>query len=77
MAEKVMLSIRDPEQALQAMLTEKIRRTEFFWKTADGGVVNIRDMTDDHLDNTIGYLRRMVFNKEVCLENEVEALNND
>lgn len=77
MAEKVMLSIRDPEQALQAMLMESFRRTEFLWKTADGSAVNIRDMTDDHLNNTIGYLRRTVFNKEVCLENEAEALNND
>ena len=77
MAEKVILSIREPEQALQAMLMERFRMTEFLWKTADGSAVNIRDMTDDHLNNTIGYLRRAVSNKEVCLENEAEALNND
>ena len=34
-------------------------------------------MTDGHLNNAIHCLRRMVFNKEVCLENEEDALNND
>ncbi len=77
MADKVMLSVKDPEEALRVMAFEKLRRTEFFWKTADGTVVNVREMTDGHLNNAIHCLRRMVFNKEVCLENEEDALNDD
>ena len=30
------------------------------WKMSGGKVINIRDMTDIHLQNTINYLKRQI-----------------
>lgn len=30
------------------------------WKTRDGRVLDVKEMTDSHLDNTVAYMRRRV-----------------
>lgn len=50
------------------------------WKISGGKVINIRDMTDTHLQNTINYLRRQidgsihdefVYDNIIAMENEL------
>ena len=50
------------------------------WKMSGGKVINIRDMTDTHLQNTINYLRRQidgsihdefVYDNIIAMENEL------
>ena len=73
MADQVLLGLNDPELALRVLSYEKLRRSEFFWKKADGTTVNVKDMDDHHLDNTIRMLRLHIENKNLAMESAWDA----
>jgi hypothetical protein len=43
-------------------------RGELVWKTKEGNKIPIKDMTDEHLKNSIELLEDFKDNKERCLE---------
>lgn len=54
------LSIKDPEQALEKLLLEKEKRATYYWKMKDGSEILVDFMSDQHLENTIKMLQKLV-----------------
>lgn len=57
------------ELALKVMEKELFERYNYKWKTASGEILNVKDMTDSHLRNTINKLKRYLYEREIVLEN--------
>lgn len=66
---KKILSIDKPEYALRMLEQEQERRNSFYWTTSDGKEINIQDMSDTHLKNTIKYLKRYLTEREIVMDN--------
>lgn len=66
---KQVLSIDKPEQALRILEQEQERRDSYYWTTAKGEQVNVRDMSDTHLKNTIKYLKEYLTEREIVMDN--------
>ena len=66
---KQVLSIDKPEQALRILEQEQERRDSYYWTTAKGEQVNVKDMSDTHLKNTIKYLKKYLAEREIVMEN--------
>ena len=45
------------------------------WKTNDGTVVNVKDMSDSHLRNAIRMLKNFLWEKAIVQENYVDAMD--
>ena len=59
----------DIEDALRFLKAERERRSKIIWTTNDGREIDIRDMSDNHLDNSIDMLERMRHERESVSEN--------
>ena len=59
----------DIEDALRCLKAERERRSKIIWTTNDGREIDIRDMSDNHLDNSIDMLEHMRNEREIVLEN--------
>lgn len=59
----LVLSVDNPAIALVGLIEERVRRKRTFWTRRDGTIVDVRDMDDDHLENTIAMLHRMLDQK--------------
>lgn len=64
MEEKI-LSINNHQEALVILNRELQRRTNYKWKTRNGELINVSDMTDEHLLNTIKLLEEQELLYEV------------
>ena len=70
--EKV-LTVNDPEDALRVLRAELERRTVYLWQTKDGSELPVREMTDEHLERTIAMLARVEEERDIILENAIDA----
>ncbi|MGH3380610.1 MAG: hypothetical protein ACRDP6_38325 [Actinoallomurus sp.] len=52
-------AVEDKASISQAALQKHDRAAGGFWKTKDGTVLRVRDMSDSHLENTIKYVEGM------------------
>lgn len=59
----------DIEDALRFLKIERERRSKIIWTTNDGRDIDIRDMSDNHLNNSIDMLERMRHEREIVSEN--------
>ena len=66
---KQVLSINRPKEALRMLEQEQERRNSYYWTTSKGEEINIKDMSDTHLKNTIKYLKNYLEEREIVLEN--------
>ena len=66
---KQLLSINRPKEALRILELEQERRDSYYWTTSKGKEINVKDMSDTHLKNTINYLRNYIAEEEIVLEN--------
>ena len=56
------------ELALHILSEELNRRNTYKWKTANGEVINVKDMTTTHLKNTIRKLKDYLSEQEILRE---------
>lgn len=56
----LIISVKDPISALHYLWGEQKRRNKVYWKMKDGNLIDIENMTDEHLDNTVNMLGKMV-----------------
>ena len=54
------LTVKNPEQALEKLLLEREKRAKYYWKMKDGSEIFVPFMSDQHLDNTINMLQKLV-----------------
>mgnify|MGYP007013908762 CR=1 FL=1 len=66
----VHLSVNNPEQALEKLLLEKEKRTIYYWRMKDGCDILVDFMSNEHLDNTIKMLERMIDERDVVVDAE-------
>lgn len=64
--EKILTSNND--NALFYLYKELNKRTTFLWRMQNGQLINIKDMTDEHLLNTIKHLEKKQKQKEKYFE---------
>ena len=72
----VALSISDPETALEKLRDELEKRTEYLWTTKYGTQVPLGNMSQDHLENTIRMLERIVDDKDAA-EDAMAGFDDD
>lgn len=65
------------EFAIHVMEEElKNRHPENYqWRTKDGTIVDVKDMSDSHLKNTIRMLKNFLWEKAIVQENWVDAMD--
>lgn len=62
------LSIYNANEALHYLKQELDRRTNILWKTANGEEINIREMSNSHLQNAILLLERQIELTEISTD---------
>ena len=72
------LSVANPDRALYILRMERLRRylemaSSCEWKTKEGDFIWVRAMSDDHLENTIAMLERIVQERKTVLEAKGDA----
>lgn len=67
--------LQPDEQALHVLRSELERRANYQWRCKNGSVVDVKDMTTSHLVHAINMLEEYLAQKEVVMENYVDALD--
>ena len=53
------------EYALRVLKAEVARRNTYMWRQADNTLINVKNMSDEHLRNTIRKLQEYLDEKEI------------
>ena len=69
------VELKYDEHALKILKEELSRRTAYKWKTADGTLIDVKDMSDTHLRNTIKKLKNYLSEQRIVMENYVDAMD--
>lgn len=62
---EVYLDIFNPNTLTMLQYEQMRRECDVVWKTKSGNKINIKDMTDQHLNNIIGVIERMEKRKAI------------
>ena len=68
--------ILDHDEFALVVLKEELERRNpknYQWKTKSGNIVNVKDMTDSHLRNTVNLLENYLHEKEIINECWIDA----
>jgi len=65
------ISVDNPEFAILVLGVERLNRARYLWKGKDR-TYPVDEMTDEHLENTIALLHRVIEKKDTVLENKEE-----
>ena len=67
------LSVYNETEALSVLKAERILRSaNFKWEMRDGTLIDIKDMSESHLNNAIRMLERMEADYSCILESDIE-----
>lgn len=66
------ISVDNPESALLVLGVERLNRAQYMWKGNDR-TYPVSEMTDEHLENAIALLHRVIEKRNTVLENMGEA----
>ena len=69
------VELKYDEHALKILKEELSRRTIYKWKKADGTFINVKDMSDTHLKNTIKKLEECLEEQRIVMENYADAMD--
>ena len=65
------ISVDNPEFALLVLGVERLNRARYLWKCKDR-TYPVDEMTDEHLENAIALLHRVIEKRDTILENKEE-----
>ena len=63
------------EEALHVLRQELANRLNYVWKSKNGSLVNVKDMTTSHLVHAINMLEEYLKQKEIVNENYVDSMD--
>ena len=63
------------EKSLKILKEELNSRHTYMWKCSDGTLVNVKNMSSEHLQNAISVLEDYLAMQEVIQENYVDAFD--
>lgn len=67
------LSVYNTSEALAVLTAERIlRQANYKWEQRDGTLVDVKKMSDSHLDNTINMLKRMEQDYSFILQSDID-----
>lgn len=64
------------EYALHILKEELRKRTTYKWKTKDG-YIDVKEMSNEHLINSINKLEKHLYEVNIVLENCIDAFDYD
>ena len=71
------ISVSDPERAKAALTAEVERRKVVKWMRKDGTLIDIREMNDYHLQNSIAMCDRMIAEREQAFQRKDLEADHD
>lgn len=63
------------EEALYVLRQELTNRLNYMWKSKNGSIVRVKDMTTSHLVHAINMLEEYLKQKEIVNENYVDSMD--
>ena len=63
------------EEALHVLRQELTNRLNYMWKSKNGSLVRVKDMTTSHLVHAINMLEEYLKQKEIVNENYVDSMD--
>ena len=60
MTDKTILSINNPSEAIYFLEQELQKRKEIYWTMKNGELINISEMSESHIINTLSLLERQI-----------------
>lgn len=60
MTDKIIISINNPSEAIYFLEQELLKRKNIFWTMKNGDLINISEMSESHIINTLSLLERQI-----------------
>lgn len=71
----VVLTYESPQKAIYYLNKELESRYDYFWEKKDGTPIRLKDMSTEHIINTIKKLKQNMYEREIIQENYIDALD--
>ena len=69
------VELKYDEHALKILKAELAQRNTYMWRQADNTLINVKEMSNTHLKNTIRKLEECLEEQRIIMENYVDAMD--